>query len=55
MAEATNLEHIYHKTKGEIYCDIKITGDSTHNCNRYKTIWPQRNKEDQVGVNAIDK
>ena len=55
MAEPTNLEHIYHKTKGEIYFDIKITGDSTHICNRYKTIWPQRNKEDQVGVNAIDK
>lgn len=55
MAEPTNLEHIYHKTKGEIYFDIKIAGDSTHICNRYKTIWPQKNKEDQVGVNAIDK
>lgn len=55
MAEPTNLEHIYHKTKGEIYFNIKIRGDSTHICNRYKTIWPQRNKEDQVGVNAIDK
>lgn len=55
MGEPTNLEHIYHKTKGEIYLDIKITGDSTHICNRYKTIWPQRRKENQVGVNAIDK
>lgn len=26
MAEPTNPEHIYHKTKGEIYFDIKITG-----------------------------
>ena len=55
MTEPTNLEHIYHKTKGEIYFDIKIAGDSTHICNRYKTIWPQRTKEDQIGVNAIDK
>jgi len=55
MGEPTNLEHIYHKTKGEIYLDIKIQGDSTHICNRYKTIWPQKTKEDQVGVNAIDK
>jgi acetylornithine deacetylase len=55
MAEPTNLEHIYHKTKGEIYLDIKITGDSTHICNRYKTVWPQKRKEDQIGVNAIDK
>jgi acetylornithine deacetylase len=55
MGEPTNLEHIYHKTKGEIYLDIRIVGDSTHICNRYKTIWPQKTKEDQVGVNAIDK
>ncbi len=55
MGEPTNLEHIYHKTKGEIYLDIKMQGDSTHICNRYKTIWPQKTKEDQVGVNAIDK
>jgi acetylornithine deacetylase len=55
MGEPTNLEHIYHKTKGEIYLDIKMQGDSTHICNRYKTIWPQKTREDQVGVNAIDK
>jgi acetylornithine deacetylase len=55
MCEPTNMEHIYHKTKGEIYFDIKIMGESTHICNRYRTIWPQKNKEDQVGVNAIDK
>jgi acetylornithine deacetylase/succinyl-diaminopimelate desuccinylase family protein len=55
MGEPTNLEHIYHKTKGEIYLDIKMQGDSTHICNRYKTIWPQKTRENQVGVNAIDK
>lgn len=55
MAEPTNLENIYNKSKGEIYFDIKIKGVSTHICNRYKTIWPQKTKEEQIGVNAIDK
>ena len=54
MCEPTNLR-IYNKSKGEIYFDIKIKGVSTHICNRYKTIWPQRTKEEQIGVNAIDK
>jgi acetylornithine deacetylase len=55
MCEPTNLENIYNKSKGEIYLDIKIKGESTHICNRYKTIWPQRRREEQIGVNAIDK
>lgn len=55
MCEPTNLENIYNKSKGEIYFNIKIKGISTHICNRYRTIWPQRRKEDQIGVNAIDK
>lgn len=55
MCEPTGLSNIYNKSKGEIYIKIKITGASTHICNRYKTIWPQKRKEDQVGVNAIDK
>ncbi|MBD3308062.1 ArgE/DapE family deacylase [candidate division KSB3 bacterium] len=55
MAEPTNLHNIYNKSKGEIYFDITIKGASTHICNRYKTIWPQPRKEDQIGVNAIDK
>jgi acetylornithine deacetylase len=54
MTEPTNLA-IFNKSKGEIYFDIKITGESTHICNRYKTIWPQRSREEQLGVNAIDK
>ena len=54
MCEPTGLQNIYNKSKGEIYFEIKITGQSTHICNRYKTIWPQKRKEDQVGVNAID-
>jgi acetylornithine deacetylase len=54
MTEPTNL-HIFNKSKGEIYYEIKITGESTHICNRYKTIWPQRSRELQLGVNAIDK
>jgi len=54
MCEPTNL-NIYNKSKGEIYFDIKIKGESTHICNRYKTVWPQRRKEEQIGVNAIDK
>jgi acetylornithine deacetylase len=54
MCEPTNLS-VYNKSKGEIYYDIKIKGKSTHICNRYKTIWPQRTKEEQIGVNAIDK
>ena len=55
MCEPTNLENIYNKSKGEIYFDIKIKGISTHICNRYKTVVPQKKKEDQIGVNAIDK
>ena len=55
MTEPTSVCNIYNKSKGEVYYDIKITGESTHICNRYMTIWPQRNREDQVGVNAIDK
>jgi acetylornithine deacetylase len=55
MCEPTNLENIYNKSKGEIYFDIKIKGQSTHICNRYKTVVPQGRKEDQIGVNAIDK
>ncbi len=55
MCEPTNLEGIYHKSKGEIYLNIKVKGESTHICNRFKTIWPQKRKEDQIGVNAIDK
>ena len=55
MTEPTSVRNIYNKSKGEIYFDIKITGESTHICNRYKTIWPQWHREDQVGVNAIDK
>jgi formylaminopyrimidine deformylase len=55
MCEPSDLLYVYHKTKGEIYLDIKIKGESTHICNRYKTIWPQKRKEDQLGVNAIDK
>ncbi len=54
MCEPTNL-NIFNKSKGEIYFHIKIKGESTHICNRYKTIWPQRTKEEQIGVNAIDK
>jgi len=54
MCEPTNLS-IYNKSKGEIYFHIKIKGESTHICNRYKTIWPQKTKEEQIGVNAIDK
>jgi acetylornithine deacetylase/succinyl-diaminopimelate desuccinylase family protein len=54
MAEPSSL-NIFNKSKGEIYFDIKITGESTHICNRYKTIWPQKTKEQQLGVNAIDK
>ena len=55
MTEPTSVRNIYNKSKGEVYFDIKITGESTHICNRYKTIWPQWHREDQVGVNAIDK
>ena len=55
MCEPTDLENIYNKSKGEIYYEIKIKGESTHICNRFKTIWPQKRKEDQIGVNAIDK
>jgi len=55
MCEPTNLFNVYNKSKGEIYFDIKIKGQSTHICNRYKTIWPQKRREDQIGVNAIDK
>ncbi|MGQ9615591.1 MAG: M20 family metallopeptidase [Spirochaetota bacterium] len=55
MCEPTSLENIYNKSKGEIYFNIKIKGISTHICNRYRTIWPQRRKEEQIGVNAIDK
>jgi acetylornithine deacetylase len=54
MTEPSNL-HIFNKSKGEIYYDIKITGESTHICNRYKTIWPQKSRSQQLGVNAIDK
>ena len=54
MTEPSNL-HIFNKSKGEIYFDITITGDSTHICNRYKTIWPQKSRDQQLGVNAIDK
>ena len=54
MCEPTSMR-IFNKSKGEIYFDIKITGQSTHICNRYKTIWPQKKKEDRLGVNAIDK
>jgi acetylornithine deacetylase len=55
MTEPTNLCNIFNKSKGEIYFDIRIRGESTHICNRYKTIWPQQSREGQVGVNAIDK
>jgi acetylornithine deacetylase len=54
MCEPTNL-NIYNKSKGEIYYHIKTRGVSTHICNRYKTVWPQTKKEDQIGINAIDK
>jgi len=54
MAEPTGLA-IYNKTRGEIYFDIDVEGKSTHICNRYLTIWPQRDAGAQVGVNAIDK
>jgi len=54
FCEPTNL-NIYNKSKGEIYFNIKIKGQSTHICNRYRTIWPQKRKEEQIGVNAIDK
>ena len=55
FCEPTNFENIYNKSKGEIYFDIKVKGESTHICNRYKTIWPQKSKKEQIGVNAIDK
>ncbi|MFW6137822.1 MAG: M20 family metallopeptidase [Spirochaetota bacterium] len=54
MGEPTNL-NIFNKSKGEIYLDIKVEGESTHICNRYRTIWPQKTEEQRVGVNAIDK
>jgi acetylornithine deacetylase len=54
MCEPTSL-NIHNKSKGEIYFDIKIKGISTHICNRYKTVWPQKTREEQIGVNAIDK
>jgi len=54
FCEPTNLD-IYNKSKGEIYFNLRIKGQSTHICNRYRTIWPQRKKEEQIGVNAIDK
>lgn len=54
MAEPTQLE-VYNKTRGEIYFDIDIEGKSTHICNRYLTLWPQKSAAEQVGVNAIDK
>lgn len=55
VCEPTNLENIFNKSRGEIVLTIKIKGESTHPCNRYKTIWPQKRIEDRVGVNAIDK
>ncbi len=55
MCEPSGLATIANRSKGEIYYDIKVKGASTHICNRYKTIWPQKRKEDQIGVNAIDK
>jgi acetylornithine deacetylase len=55
FCEPTNFENIYNKSKGEIYFDIKVKGESTHICNRYKTVWPQKSKKEQIGVNAIDK
>ncbi len=54
MAEPTKFR-IYHRTRGEIYFDIDLVGKSAHICNRNKTIWPQKNAAEQVGVNAIDK
>jgi acetylornithine deacetylase/succinyl-diaminopimelate desuccinylase family protein len=54
MCEPTSMS-IFNKSKGEIYFDIKISGQSTHICNRYKTIWPRKSKEERLGVNAIDK
>lgn len=54
MAEPTHFK-IYHRTRGEIYFDIDISGRSAHICNRNLTIWPQKSAAEQVGVNAIDK
>ena len=55
MCECSTIDTICNKSKGEIYYNIKIRGESTHICNRHKTIWPQKRREDQIGVNAIDK